>query len=317
MSQVADEQLSAEQKASAAERLLKHEEAIVKNLMDQVKQAREMQFKREQELKNAKDEETVLTNAVSGDKSAMKNLKRRLKTLDQDCLKQQEVIYQQDYQLVQIDRRLSKLQGEGMDQEEKEKLELKVKTLVDNLETKQQNKKMVTQQVKKLKDEIRRVNREVEKTDKEFADLQGKIADMNLQHDSSNRELIDLEKENNQALVTDNLLRLEISKMRGTLADRVDTVLDLSQRRLQLNTAINERKIQINNMKAMVNAELKAAEEERRILSHDLSERINKIEKIRNRYESLMILMAPPEGEQEDTQSQAYYWLVLTEESGK
>merc|ERR1712113_1120801 len=65
-------------------------------------------------------------------------------------------------------------------------------------------------------------------------------------------------------------------------------------------------------MRNLVAAELKAAESERSVLSHDLYERINKIEKIRNRYDSLMILMAPPENErdpksEDDNNSQAHY----------
>ena len=194
-----------------------------------------------------------------------------------------------------------------LDKTEKEKLEAKVRGLDEELENKKSEKKTVAQQLKKLGDEVRRVNREMEKTDNEYADLQAKIAEMDLQYESSQRELRNLEKENNGALVDDNLLRLEISRLRGSLAERVNSVVDLSQRRLQLNTAIKERKIHINNMKAMVNAEIKAADQERTILSHDLHERINKIEKIRNRYDSLMTLMAPPEGESEETQSQVSF----------
>jgi len=314
LKEVEGAQLSAEQKAAAAERILDHEEQIVKNLQDQAKKAREMLFKRQQQLKKTLDEEVVLENLVEGDRSSLKNLNRRLKQLDGTILTQQETIYQQDYQLVNIERRLGKLQGEGMDQEEKEKLEAKVRGLTEDLEGKQAEKKTVAQQLKKLGDEVRRVNREMEKTDKEYVDLEAKIAEMDLQYESSQRELRNLEKENNSALVDDNLLRLEISRLRGSLAERVNSVVDLSQRRLQLNTAIKERKIHINNMKAMVNAEIKAAEGERSILSHDLHERITKIDKIRNRYDSLMILMAPPEGESEETQSQAYYVIKAAQE---
>jgi len=314
LKEVEGAQLTAEQKAAAAERILDHEEQIVKNLTDQAKKAREMSFKRQQQLKKSLDEEVVLNNLVDGDRSSLKNLKRRLKQLDGTILTQQETIYQQDYQLVNIERRLSKLQGEGMDQEEKEKLEAKVRGLTEKLDGKQAEKKTVNQQLKKLGDEVRRVNREMEKTDKEYVDLEAKIAEMDLQYESSHRELRNLEKDNNSALVDDNLLRLEISRLRGTLAERVNSVVDLSQRRLQLNTAIKERKMHIGNMKGMVNAEIKAAEGERSILSHDLHERITKIDKIRNRYDSLMILMAPPEGESEETQSQAYYVIKAAQE---
>merc|ERR1712079_181482 len=56
LKEVEGEQLSAEQKAATAERILDHEEMIVKNLMDQAKKAREMLFKRQQELKKVSDE---------------------------------------------------------------------------------------------------------------------------------------------------------------------------------------------------------------------------------------------------------------------
>lgn len=312
LAQAEGEQLSAEQKAAAADKLLKHEEQIIKNLMEQAKTAREIQFKRQQDLKKAQDENVVLSNAINGDNSALSNLKRRLEQLDDQNLKQEEVLYQQDFKMVDLDRRLSKLQGVGMDVEEKEKLENKIKDLNQALEDKQNNEKSVNQQLKKSNDEIRRVGQDVERTEKDLCDLQSKISEMDLQYESAQRELIKLEKESNSSLVDDNLLRLGISRLRGTLAERVNTVVDLSQRRIQLDSAIKERKIQITNMRNLVAAELKAAESERSVLSHDLYERINKIEKIRNRYDSLMILMAPPENErdpksEDDNNSQAHY----------
>merc|ERR1712224_497976 len=56
----------------------------------------------------------------------------------------------------------------------------------------------------------------------------------------------------------------------------------------------------------------KSAEEERQNISSELHERISKIEKLRKRYEILMVSMAPPEGEEE--KSQAYYVIKAAQE---
>merc|ERR550519_3112252 len=55
----------------------------------------------------------------------------------------------------------------------------------------------------------------------------------------------------------------------------------------------------------MLFSQLKAAEEERQTVSAELHMRTEKIDKLKNRYEILMVSMAPPEGE--EAKSQAYY----------
>lgn len=55
----------------------------------------------------------------------------------------------------------------------------------------------------------------------------------------------------------------------------------------------------------MLRAQIRAADDERQQISAELHERITKIDKLRKRYEILMVAMAPPEGEEE--KSQAYY----------
>lgn len=68
---------------------------------------------------------------------------------------------------------------------------------------------------------------------------------------------------------------------------------------------MKERRNEIVIHTDMLKAQIRAADDERQQISSELHERIAKIDKLRKRYEILMVAMAPPEGEEE--KSQAYY----------
>lgn len=75
---------------------------------------------------------------------------------------------------------------------------------------------------------------------------------------------------------------------------------------------MKERIQEIAIHKDMLRSQFKVADEERQQISAELHERISKIDKLRKRYEILMVSMAPPEGEEE--RSQAYYVIKAAQE---
>ena len=50
---------------------------------------------------------------LHGAKTGIRNLKSRLQKLDQESLKSQEIIYSQDFNIAQLERRIARMQGEG------------------------------------------------------------------------------------------------------------------------------------------------------------------------------------------------------------
>ena len=84
-------------------------------------------------------------------------------------------------------------------------------------------------------------------------------------------------------MVEDNILKLEIKRLRDMLNEKADTVFSLEKRKLQLDTAMKERRHEINIHTEMLQAQLKATDEERSQISKELHERISKIDKLRKR----------------------------------
>lgn len=61
----------------------------------ELRQLKDLLFKKSQELKAQSDKEKIVLAEIEGSQKSLKNLKSRLRKLDTDLLKQQELIYNQ------------------------------------------------------------------------------------------------------------------------------------------------------------------------------------------------------------------------------
>jgi len=91
-----------------------------------------------------------------------------------------------------------------------------------------------------FQDDIRRVSRELEKSGGEKNDLTSKIEELNLYNDSSERELRRIISNKQNKMVDQNILKLELKRLRELLNERADEVFSLEKRRLQLETVCGE-----------------------------------------------------------------------------
>ncbi|XP_074767787.1 coiled-coil domain-containing protein 39 isoform X2 [Athene noctua] len=148
---VTEETLSSEDKALRMEEILKEEEKIVKEKETEMNQLKELLFKKTQELKVQKDKEKCVLAEIEGSRTSLKNLKSQLHRLDADALKQQELLYNQDFYIQQVHRRLSRLEGE-VSADEKQVLEAKVAELKKTLEEKKNTYDILHAQHKKLQE---------------------------------------------------------------------------------------------------------------------------------------------------------------------
>jgi len=272
---------------------------------------RDIQFKKTQEMHQVRQMESNTNAEIHGAKAATRNLTSKLNKLDLESLKQQEIVYNQDFQLQQLERKMARLQGERSNEENKQ-LEIRIKQLSEFLESHQARHNMLTAQLKKLSDDLRRASRQLSSGADEKKDLANKIGELSLHNDSSERVLKTITSLKQDLMVDENILKLEIKRLRDQLQNRANDVMTLEERRLLLDTAMKERRQEIDIHTDMLKGQMKTSEEERQKISSELHERISKIDKLRARYEILMVSMAPPEGEEE--KSQAYYVIKAAQE---
>ncbi|NXJ77229.1 CCD39 protein, partial [Trogon melanurus] len=308
---VTEETLSSEDKALRMEEMLKEEEKVVKEKETEVNHLKELLFKTTQELKVQKDKEKCVLAEIEGSRALLKNLKSQLHRLDADALKQQELIYNQDFYIQQVQRRLSRLEGE-VNADEKQVLEAKVAELQKSLEEKKNAYDVLHAQHKKLQNDVHFIKRAMDKTGEETSGIMMKMNELSLFNERSDQELKKAKAIKQELMVEENLLKLELNRLQDTLCNKTEKVLTLEKQKLALKKAIAERTEEIKIHKAMLDSQMRLVEQERQRVSAEFQDRLNKIDKLRCRYEILTFVTMPPEGEEEKTQT--YYVIKAAQE---
>ncbi|XP_066049642.1 coiled-coil domain-containing protein 39 [Chamaea fasciata] len=306
-----EETLSAEEKALRLEEILKEEEKNVEEKENEMRLLKELLFKKSQELKVQSDKEKIVLAEIEGGQKSLKNLKSRLRNLDTDLLKQQELIYNQDFYIQQIQRRLSRLEGE-VNSDEKEVLEGKVAELKKTLEEKKKANDVLQSLYRKLQNDIQITKRTIDKTREETSGLIVKIEELTLFNERSLQELRKAKHTKQEMMVEDNLLKLELKRLRNTLCNKAEKVLTLEKQQLELKKVIAERSEEIRIHKAMLDSQIRLLDQERHRLSAQFQDRLWRIDKLKRRYEIFTLSMMPPEGE--EMKSQAYYAIKAAQE---
>ncbi|XP_064372715.1 coiled-coil domain-containing protein 39 isoform X2 [Dromaius novaehollandiae] len=308
---VTKQTLTSEEKALRMEEILKEEEKIVKEKETEMNHLKDLHFKKTQELKVQKDKEKCVVAEIEGSRTSLKNLNSHLRRLDADALRQQEIMYNQDFYIQQVERRLSRLEGE-VNADEKQVLEAKVAELKKTLEEKKNTYNVLHAQHKKLQSDVHFIKRAMDKTGEETSGVMTKINELSLFNEKSDQELKKAKAIKQEMMVEDNLLKLELKRLQDTLSNKAEKVLSLEKQKLKLKTAIAERTEEIKIHKAMIDSQIRLVDQERQRISAEFQDRLNKIDKLRRRYEILTVVMMPPEGEEEKTQ--AYYVIKAAQE---
>ncbi|XP_038672262.1 coiled-coil domain-containing protein 39 [Scyliorhinus canicula] len=303
--------VSSEEQVARMENMLKNEENIAKELEDQMKYLKDQKFKKSEELYSLNGTVRTVANQISGNRTTLRNLSSRIDKLDHESIKQQEVIYSQDFQIQQLERRLAKLEG-NMTSNENELLGEKAAELSKNLEEKKSKLNLLNVQLKKLQNDAQHLRRQLDKCKEEKTDLTSKVEDIHLHIETGEKELKKNKLIEQDLMIEDNLLKLEVKRLRDMLHEKADDVLSLEKRKLQLEAAMKERTEEIKIHMDVVQMQIKHTEQEQQGISAELHERLSKIDKMKKRYELLMVTMRPPEGEEE--RSQAYYVIKAAQE---
>ncbi|XP_049631867.1 coiled-coil domain-containing protein 39 [Suncus etruscus] len=311
LNEITERTMTVEEKTTNLEDILKEDEKSVKEVHVQLNIVKSVLYKKSQELQAEQSKEKAIVSEIKGTRSALKNLNNQLRKLDFETLMQQEIMYNQDYYIQQLERRMSRLKGE-INSEEKHTLETKLVELKKVLEEKKSTFDLLEAQIEKLHNDLYFIKKLNAKNLDEKQALLTKINELNLFNDTSEKELKKTKTLKQNLMIEDNLLKLEVKRTRELLHSKAEEVLSLEKRKQQLITAMKERIEEIKVHKTMLASQIRLVDQERQGISAEYHERLSKIDKLKNRYELIIVVMLPPEGEEEKTQ--AYYVIKAAQE---
>merc|ERR1711998_813410 len=120
--------LSLQEKAKLEEEYRIAQETRIQALDKELKDVKESTFKQSQELFNLRKDEADMIADISGAQNRDRMMKGRIAALDRESQKQNQLLYNVDFHLQQLERKVARAGGERS-LEEKELLEKKIKLL--------------------------------------------------------------------------------------------------------------------------------------------------------------------------------------------
>mmetsp|Transcript_44240 Transcript_44240/g.58721 ORF Transcript_44240/g.58721 Transcript_44240/m.58721 type:complete len:183 (+) Transcript_44240:1060-1608(+) len=164
-SKLATEQSAQDKLESAnknAEGQFKESETMMTEVEKEIRNKKEYLFKESQTLFKLRAEQANLIGDISGTLSASRNLQANITKLKIEKQRQQELIYTQDFQIQQMERRVDRMKG-VRSEEEKTKLQKEIDALQKDKERADKDLQLLTTSNKQLKDECRNIDRVIEK----------------------------------------------------------------------------------------------------------------------------------------------------------
>lgn len=180
-------------------------------------------FKETQELFRLRQEGQNYISEINGSRAADKNLHAKILRLDNESLKQQELVYNQEYQLQQLERKISRAQGDRTS-EEKQILTTKIQELSSELDKNNDVYNLLLLQQKKILEDVRVANRKLDSFKNDREALNTRITALNLENENATRSLKALLKRKEELLVGENFVRLDVKRLRDMLYMRADEV---------------------------------------------------------------------------------------------
>jgi len=310
MEQVTEDLISAEEKSKLAEKIFDEEEQLMYELNKKLTNAKAYHFKMKQETLNLESYEKTLSAQMQGVRSTNKNMDSRLRKLDKQAIQQQEIVYNQDFMIQQLQRRLAKLEGEA-DQEDKEEWEEKIRCLEHDLDERKNVLHTTILQLQNIRVHTRLARNGVDKITKDKDVLINIIHELELHNDMSIKAKNKIVASKHDLMVNNNILKLDLHRAQENFEEKADDVFNLEKQNQKLKTAMKERQQEIKLHRDMLNAQIKSADEERSNISMEVHQRAEKINKLKKKHEIFMVSMKSEDGEEK---SAAYYVIKAAQE---
>ena len=176
---VLNEKFSFTEKFSKFEKLIENDQKYQNNLNNQYKKLSENLFLLNNELLSIRKREKQYDLDNQAYHNQIHNIKNQIDKLDQQLLKQQELIYHQDFVKQTVDRRLNRLLGEKTNEKYSES-DVKIRELRNEHEKKKYQYDQLQNQMKILNEELRIVKRDFDQLNLEKNDFNEKFLQFDL-----------------------------------------------------------------------------------------------------------------------------------------
>ncbi|KAL1395036.1 hypothetical protein pipiens_002930 [Culex pipiens pipiens] len=282
--------LCAQERLRQLNEIVEQEERQMKVLSDETARLSTALYRAQSQHVAMKDEEKLLRIEVLSTESGIGKIKAAMKIQEREIIRQTEISYNVDYNIEKLEERIANMRGENK-QEGANRAHAKLVQAEAIYLARKQNYSLLQAQIAKVQIDFRNLNSIYQQDYAEIERMVGKLKEKSLIVEGGEKKLRQCTTENQERLVERSLLKMRIKQMESRVDKQNDKMYTLERHRMELETAITERLIDINSQKDMLLLKKKYLQDERATLKADISERALKIEQLKNRYDLSLDLL--------------------------
>ncbi|XP_061103010.1 coiled-coil domain-containing protein 39-like isoform X2 [Conger conger] len=311
MKDVTESAIGVEGVASMMERMVEEEDLANMELESMTHHQRRVLSQKAKDLQALKAKEENLMAEIFRTRDVLRNLLRHLRNVEDDYVRNQELIESQDCQIKVVKEKQRRLKG-GQNSQKDHAFRLELAELTKNFEEKKRTTIMLSQQLRSLEVETRCVKKTVEKVETQKADLSSKLVEMELCNEVAEREFKKLILKTQESLLEDNILTLDTKRVRDRLQIETERVLFLEKQRMTLEAAMREKDLEVDFNRDMLQTQVRINSQKNQRLRMEMNENLSKIDKMKVKYETIAVPIMPPDGE--GGHSLEYYMVQAAQE---
>lgn len=272
-------------------------------------------YEKSKRLFELREQEANMIGEINNIISAKKNLKANINKLIQEITKQMGLLYDVDFQIQLMERKVAWVLGKRT-QEETNEINNEIETLEKSKADRQKKLNKLLGSLKNIDEELRNVETRLKTAKEEKKKLTDVIEELELENIKSAQDLQKISKRKEETLVEHDLMKLEIKNLYDKLVAEANHVFKEENKLYQLELSIKEREKEIQVHREILIAEHKAAEEERHKTAMELSQKITRANNLKLKYDSI-VQKNKKTGDDDkgiEEHSQAYYVIKTAQE---
>jgi chromosome segregation ATPase len=270
-------------------------------------------FEESKKLFELREKEANMIGDINNVISAKKNLKANILKLDNDINKQGELLYNVDFQIQLMERKVDWVQGKRT-QEETNEINKKTEILEKTTSELAKKKAKFENSLIMINEDLRAIDTKLKTITNEKDKLTSIIEELELENMKCGQDLQKIVKTKEEVLVEHDLMKLDIKKIYDKLLKTANEVFEKENTLAQLELSIKEREREINVHKDLLIAERKSAEEQKHNCAIELTQKLIRAKNLKLKYESLINKTSKNEDGGEEKYSQAYYVIKTAQE---
>nr|XP_022910929.1 coiled-coil domain-containing protein 39-like [Onthophagus taurus] len=298
LAEVLSKTLSSTERTKSLNDMIKVDEMMTKNLTTDIEKMLGIVYRSQIALEDLKEFAKRFDIEITGINVAKKKMQKQIKLKMNEVAAQKEMLYHVEYRKNEMEVKIGNIENLNKDDEKTDILNEKIAELEEIFAQHNEVKTFLTGQVNRLDDEMRRLNTAISNDKAKLDTLKNKLQDEMLSFDGGLKQAAAAKLRAQQKQVEENMIRLKVNQLEKAISKEEHHIYDLQKFKLELDTSLKERQIEIATHQDILQAERRNLEESRSRLKADLSLRKIRIEQFQKKHHlALMALGKDDDGQ--------------------